>query len=90
MNDCFLESDQPVLADTGYKQQPESKGRLLISKLPFPKRDFLQYDLPELAKTGPSDLLQLRLRAIHSFPSVSFPNENPMPIHIIAAVPVQE
>gem|GEM_PF-3761157 len=36
----YFELRFPLLADTGYKQQPESKGRLLISKLPFPKRDF--------------------------------------------------
>ena len=44
--------DRPQLADTGYKQQPESKGRLLISKLPFPKRDFQQYDPPEPEAAG--------------------------------------
>jgi len=31
----------------------------------------------------------MQLKATHSFPSVSFPNKNPMPIHIIAAVLAQ-
>ncbi|MCP4046159.1 MAG: hypothetical protein GY732_09245 [Gammaproteobacteria bacterium] len=37
------------LNNTCYKPQPELKGRLLISKLLFPKRDFQLYDPPESA-----------------------------------------
>ena len=35
----------------------EPRGRLLISKLPFPRRDFQQYDVPESARRRRSDTL---------------------------------
>ncbi len=38
------------LNNTCYRPQPELKGRLLISKLLFPKRDFQLYDPPESAR----------------------------------------
>lgn len=47
--------EPPLVAVSGYKQQPEPKGRLLISKLPITERD-LQYS--EGLKSARSRLLE--------------------------------
>ena len=61
-----------LLADTGYKQQPESKGRLLISNRPFPKRDFQQYDVLESANRETEKIEGKLLRVVMIQPSTWF------------------
>jgi hypothetical protein len=40
------------MADSCYTPQPEPRGRLLISKPPFPKRNFELPDMPESANSS--------------------------------------